>query len=326
VKTQPGQTTQNTTAGAVGPKRSAVPLLLLFLGVAGCWGMNSVAMRVAGRSVPPLSVATVRALLGGLLLLVIARIRRADWPRGRAEWVGLAWIAFFMTGLSTASLFLAAKNAPAGINSIFTNTMPLFTALLAPMLLNERVTRRVAMGLGVGLTGTVIVAWRAIHGQVRLIGIVFGVVGAITAAMGSIMYKRHPLPRLNRLMAVAVQLLMSSLVLGIAAIPDDRSHMRFPWQFGLSFVYLTVIGLALSFVMFSALLSRATSMQSSAVAYLATVFGVVFGALLLRERLSWTVLVGGVIAILGVAIVQTAQLGGTRRRSRSVAVQIQEER
>jgi drug/metabolite transporter (DMT)-like permease len=83
--------------------------------------------------------------------------------------------------------------------------------------------------------------------------------------------------------------------------------MQMRWQLVLSFVYLAVVGLALSFVMYSELISRATAMQTSAVSYLATVIGVLAGAILLRERLSWLVLVGGVIAIAGVAIVQTSQ-------------------
>ena len=265
-------------------------------------------MKVTGRTVPPLTVATARALIGGSLLLLVARRTGADWPRTRAEWTGLGWIAFLMTGVSTAGLFLAAKNAPAGLVSIFSNLMPLFTAMFAPVLLNEKISRRVVTGLLVGLSGAVIVAWRAIHGEVRPLGVVFGLIGAITAALGSIMYKRFPLQRLDRLMIVAVQLLLSSVVLGVMAAPENRSHMTFPSQFVFSFVYLTFIGLAVSFVFWSELLSRSSSMQSSAVAYLATVVGVIAGAVLLGERLSGMVLIGGVIAIAGVAIVQLDQL------------------
>jgi drug/metabolite transporter (DMT)-like permease len=185
--------------------------------------------------------------------------------------------------------------------------MPLFTALLAPILLGERIRSQVALGLVVGLAGTVVVAWRAIHGDVQPEGIAWGVMGAVTAALGSIFYKRFPVPRLDRLMVVGCQLVVSCVALSIAAIPDDRSHMSFPWQFVVSFVYLVFIGLALAFVAWSELLSRASSMQSSAVAYLSTVFGVLFGALFLGERLSWTVLLGGAIAIVGVALVQYAQ-------------------
>ena len=285
-----------------------IPAFVLFGFVATCWGLNSVAMKVTGRTVPPLTVATARALLGGTSLLLVARRTGADWPSGRQEWIGLGWIAFLMTGLSTAGLFLAAKNAPAGLVSIFSNLMPLFTAMFAPLLLKEAISRRVVIGLLVGLSGAVLVASRAVNGEIKPSGVVFGLVGAVTAALGSIMYKRFPLARLDRLMAVAVQLLLSSVVLATLAAPENRSQMTFPWQFRLSFVYLTFVGLAMSFVLWSELLSRSSSMQSSAVAYLATVVGVVAGALLLGERLSGRVLIGGAVAIAGVAIVQLDQL------------------
>jgi drug/metabolite transporter (DMT)-like permease len=179
---------------------------------------------------------------------------------------------------------------------------------MAPTLLKERISSKIMLGVSVGMLGAVVVAWRAIAGEVRPIGVFYGLAGAFASALGSVLYKRYPLPRLDRTMVIGVQLAMSSVVLGVLAIPDDRSQMKFRWQLALSFVYLAIIGLALSFVMYSELISRASAMQTSAVSYLATVIGVMAGAVLLKERLSWLVLVGGVIAIVGVAIVQTAQL------------------
>lgn len=291
-----------------------VPPIVLFVGVAFCWGMNTVAMKVAGRYVPPLTIAAARSLVGGILLLTIARRRHSDWPQGRAEWRPIVALAIVMTGLTTAALFLAAKNAPAGIVSIFTNTMPLWTAIMAPVFLSEKLRSGVLVGLAVGLCGTVLVAWRAVDGEIKVQGVVFGLVAALMSAGGSILYKKYPLPRLDRTMVIGVQLSISTVVLAALAIPDDRSDMQLRWQLVLSFVYLAFIGLAVSFVMFSELVSRATAMQSSAVAYLATVFGVVLGALMLHERLSLLVLVGGVVTIVGVAIVQF----GEQLRSRFV--------
>lgn len=266
--------------------------------------MNSVAMKVAGRYIPPLTVAAARSLVGGVVLLAIARRGHSDWPRGRDEWRPIVALAVVMTGLTTAALFLAARNAPAGIVSIFTNTMPMWTALMAPIFLSEKLRSTVLAGLAVGLFGTVIVAWRAVEGEIKVAGVIFALFAALMSAGGSILYKRYPLPRLDRTMVIGVQLAISTVVLGLLAIPDDRSNMQLRWQLVLSFVYLAFIGLAVSFVMFSELVSRATAMQSSAVAYLATLFGVVLGAVLLRERLSWLVLIGGVVTIVGVAIVQ----------------------
>lgn len=281
-----------------------VPTFVLFVAVASFWAMNTVAMRVAGRTVPPLTVAATRAVVGGLVLTAVARRNRADWPRGRAEWAGITAIAVPMTGLSTALLFLAARNVPAGLVAIITNTMPLFVAVLAPLLLREKTTVRSLVGIAIGLFGTVLVAWRAIEGEVRPLGVAFAVGAAATSALGSIMYKRYPVPRLDRTMVVAMQLFISAVLLGLMAVPDDRSSMSFPWTFTLSFVYLSLLGLALSFVCFSELLRRSSGLQASAVAYLATVLGVVFGAVLLHERLSWMTLLGGAIAIIGVAVVQ----------------------
>lgn len=281
-----------------------IPTWVLFISVASFWGLNMVAMQVAGRQVPPMTVAAARSLVGGLVLFALARRRNARLPNTPEEWKAIAAIALLMTGMSTAFLFLAVQNAPAGLASILANTMPLFTAILAPIFLNERVNLKSGLGLVLGLAGAVIVAWQAIEGDVKPAGVIYGILGAVTAALGGILYKKFPLPGLDRLMAVALQLLMSCAVLLVVAVPEDRSAMTFRWTFWLSFVYLSLLGLAMSFVFFSELISRGNALQASAVAYLSTILGVLFGAIFLKERLSPSVLLGGAIAILGVAIVQ----------------------
>jgi drug/metabolite transporter (DMT)-like permease len=270
--------------------------------------MNSVAMRYAGRFGPPLTIATFRAVVGTLILLALARQAGADWPRGKHEWTGVGLIGLFMTGISTACLFLAAKNIPAGLVSILSNTMPLFTAILAPLVLKERLTRHVVAGLVIGLMGSILVGWRAIGGDIKPIGLVLGLAAGLFTAIGSVLYKKYPLERLDKRMLVGCQLGASAIVLGVLSIPDDRTTFTFKPMFFLAFGYLSLIGLALSFVMYSELLSRATALRSGSAAYLATLLGVVFGALLLGERLSGLVLIGGAVTIAGVALVQYAQL------------------
>jgi drug/metabolite transporter (DMT)-like permease len=294
-----------------------IPIPVLFCGVAFCWGMNSVAMRYAGRFGPPLSIAAARSAVGATMLLILARRSGARWPNGRQEFAGVAAIGIFMTGISTACLFLAAKQIPAGLVSIFSNTMPLFTALLAVLVLKDKVTPLVVGGLLIGMCGTVIVGWRSLHGDISAIGILYGLGGGFFTAIGSVLYKRFPLEALDKRMLVGCQLAVSAAVISILAVPDDRSRFDFAPMFWLTFAYLSLIGLALSFVMYSSLLSRASVMVSGSAAYLATVCAVLLGWMLLDERLSWLVLIGGAVTIGGVSLVQVAQYG-TASRARAV--------
>ncbi len=287
-----------------GEAMKRVPIPVLFVGVAFCWGMNSVAMRYAGRYGPPLTIAAVRAVVGASVLLLLARRSGARWPKGSQELIGVALIGFFMTGISTACLFLAAKRIPAGLVAIFSNTMPLFTALLAVLILHDKIKPQVVAGLIVGLAGTVIVGWQSLHGDIGIVGILLGLGGGFFTAIGSVLYKRYPLEGLDKRMLVGCQLAVSAVVIGLLSVPDDRSTFNFTPMFWLTFAYLSFIGLALSFVMYSALLSRGSVMVSGSAAYLATVFGVLLGWLLLSEHLSLLEIVGGAVTIAGVALVQ----------------------
>jgi drug/metabolite transporter (DMT)-like permease len=289
-----------------------VPVAALFVGVAFCWGMNSVAMKYVGRFGPPLTIAAARAVVGSAVLVVLARRSKFDWPRGSDEWIRVGLIGLFMTGISTACLFLGARLIPAGLLSILSNTMPLFTAVFAPLLLKERLTARLSGGLLIGLCGTILVGWRAIHGKIQPAGVLLALGAAMFTAFGSVLYKKFPLVRIERQMLVGCQLAVSAVVLGAMSIPGHHKAFTFKPMFFVAFAYLSIIGLALSFVMYSELLSRATAMQSGSASYLATVIGVVLGSVLLGERLSWLVLLGGAVTIAGVAIVQISQMRSTR--------------
>ena len=114
--------------------------------------MNAVAMRVAGRYVPPLTIATARSVFGGGVLLVIARRGKADWPRA---WPWLIGNALAGPSFGVACYQWALMTTPTNIVLPIVATTPLLVIPLAHFLEGERITRRAVVGGIIAVAGVV---------------------------------------------------------------------------------------------------------------------------------------------------------------------------
>lgn len=134
-------------------RRSAWLLLILVIVL---WGANWPVMKFGLAYIPPLSFATLRMLMGALVLFLVAAWRgQLGWP-ARGDWpvvlgVGLLQMAGFL-GLVT----LALRYVPAGRSSILAYTTALWVAPLAVLLLHERLRALQIAGLVLGLAGVAV--------------------------------------------------------------------------------------------------------------------------------------------------------------------------
>jgi drug/metabolite transporter (DMT)-like permease len=144
---------------------------------------GSILVRFA--SAPALAVAFQRIFLASLLLFpfAIAGLRRAwpSLPRGRRLALlgcGVALALHFATWIASLSFTTVAASV------LLVNTAPLFSIGFSFVLLNERVSRRVAIATALALAGAIVIAlgdWRS--GAQSLFGDVLALVGAATLSL-----------------------------------------------------------------------------------------------------------------------------------------------
>ena len=281
-----------------------IPTFALVVLVSAIWGSNFVAMKLILLHMSPLLMGTVRAFLAGLFLLGLVRLRGIGLPERAEEWRAIAVIALFMTTLSSACFALGIARVSAGLAGLLSNTMPLFTLILAGPLLGERPGLLAWLGLLVGFLGTAVIAWPTLSGEGEILGILFVMAAPASWALGSILMKRHDLGHVHPLAMVAVQLLMSALGLGVlAGVFEGFGRFEPAPALWLPLLYAALPALAFAFVLWTEILRRGSAVQASATAYLVPLVGVGFAAWWLGERLSTLEIAGGALVLSGVAAV-----------------------
>ena len=214
-------------------------------------------------------------------------------------------VAFFIL------LVFGVSRVPAGFASLMSSTMPLFTAVLSLLMLGLRVNTAGVVGLVVGFVGTAVLASPALEGEAKLVGAVSLLLSALAWAYGTVYMKWRDFTSVTPIMLVGIQLVMSAvLLLPFAVLVEDVGSTD--WSLGLfvPMLYAAIPSNAVTFSLMATVVRRATPTQAAASAYLIPVFGVGFGWLIRDERLGIAELVGGLLVVIGVAIVVTR---GNRR-------------
>ena len=252
----------------------------------------------------PLALAALRTSVGAPFLLAIAMFRGEKLPQNRQQWMAVWWISLAITTVSSGFLVLGISRLSPGLAAMLSATMPLFTAIIAVLVLAELPGRRGYLGLLIGLFGAVCLAMPAFGSGNTTLGIVFSLISSISWAVGAVLNKRLPgALEISPLMLVALQITFSAVCLHLAVpFVEDWSDTSMGWGLALPLLYAGIPSLAVTFYLFASVLRRAPAIQGAAVAYLTPFFGVLFSWLLVGDRLGTFEILGGALVVTGVAL------------------------
>ena len=120
--------------------RQATPLFVLatIVLIAMLIGGNFSALKFALDHTSPFLLASMRTVIGGTFLVVLAISRGERFPTDRVILGRIFVVGFSITTVSSALLVFGVSRVPAGFASLVSSTMPLFTAVLSLILRGGR--------------------------------------------------------------------------------------------------------------------------------------------------------------------------------------------
>lgn len=132
------------------------------------WSTGWIVARYAAPDADPLTFLALRYVFAAAAVAAIALVSRASWPAGpgaacHAMVSGILLHAIYLGGVWWA----VSRGVPAGISALIAALQPIMTAALAPILVNERVTGRQWLGIGIGLAGIALVIGPRLSGLDR---------------------------------------------------------------------------------------------------------------------------------------------------------------
>ena len=285
---------------------------LLFLALGLIWGSAYLAVEVVGTAVGPLTLVALRLGIGAAALGMAVRVRSEPTPPTSA-WPHIVVVA--VTGLVVPFSLItwSQRDIDAGLASVFNAATPLFTVVLAGLLLgDEGLSGRRLLGVLVGFGGVVIVVGGGIHGGGEPLALL-AMVGAVLSLAVTAVWTRGFLRGLRPLALASGQVRTGFLIVAVLAAALERPTLiGVPVAAWLAVAWLGVVVSGVAPLLFFRLVLRWGAGRTAVVNYLIPIVGVVLGAAFLAEELQPSVVLGGLVIAVGMRLATGPTI--TRRR------------
>ncbi len=255
------------------------------IGFSALLGLNQVLIKIVNTGLQPVFQAGLRSLLAFPVILIFALVmrRRLSMSDG-SFWPGMLTGLFFTSEF--VLLFLALDYTSVARTSIFFYTMPFWVAIGAHFLLpDERLTGVKIVGLLLAIGGVVLALSQndAPASPNAFIGDIMCLVGAMLWAAIALTTRATNLKNATPEMQLVYQLAVSGPLIMVAALffgPFIRELELHHWGI---FSFQVVVVVAAGFSFWFWLLSKYPTANMASFGFLAPVFGVAFGWLILSE-------------------------------------------
>jgi drug/metabolite transporter (DMT)-like permease len=276
------------------------------------WGGSFLFMKVALDAFQPAQVALGRIILGALTLAAIMAFTRRRWPRERRVWLHMIVVALFFCVVPFVLFAWAAQSLPSGLSAILNATTPLWTMLIAVVVLpSERMTTRRTVGVLIGAVGVAVVMglWDVVSSPefAASVPAQLACLGATASYGVALGWMRRFITGSHRHDSVTIAATQMAVAGGLAlALVPLLALTPVAWSPApvAALLALGCLGTGIAYVWNTRVVSEWGAVGASTVTYVIPVVGVALGILVLGERFSPNQLVGAVIVICGVLLVQ----------------------
>jgi drug/metabolite transporter (DMT)-like permease len=265
------------------------------------WGSAFVAIRDAGETLSPGSLALGRLLVALVVLGVVASIWPEPLPQ-RQDLLRIAAFGVLFLGVYSVTLNAAERRVDAGTAAMLINTGPILVAILAGIFLKEGFPRWLFAGCAVAFSSCVLIGLANAQSDSRAgLGIALLILAALAYATAVVIQK----PVLARVSPLQVTWLgcTAATVVCLPFAPALVGELDAAGATGIAWmVYLGVAPTALGFATWAYALRRMSAGRLASLAYLIPVVAILLGWALLGETPPWLAAVGGALCLAGVAL------------------------
>ena len=282
-------------------------LKLIFLSV--LWGGSFFFVGVAVDQLTPLTIVMMRLVPAAITLWIFLLVSGIKVPMTWRVWRSFLLIGLINNALPFSLIVWAQTSISSGLASIFNATTPLFTVLIAGLLLiDERLTLAKIVGILLGFFGVIVMV-----GPATLSGLGSDVLPQLAILLAAICYG-FAAPYGRKLLAQGIdgrviatgQVTASATMVTLMAIifqqPLEELAVASPASWG-AVIALAVLSTALAYLLYFHLLSTIGATNISLVTFLVPVSAIVLGVVILNESLKLEEVIGMLFIGLGLACI-----------------------
>lgn len=269
--------------------------------LASLWGASFMFIRMAVPHFGPVPLSGTRSLIAALMLTPLMLLK-GQWPAFRQAWPHLLVIGLISTALPFSFLSISTQYTSAGFASILNALTPIFSALVAWLWLKEYLTPAVVVGILLGFGGVFVMVFdrETISSSFPLLPILAGLGGTLLYGLTGNYSRRYMTQVPVLTISAGSQVFATLLLLPVAIVQWPQEPIP-----ASSWLYACVLGMActgLAYILYFGLLEKVGVARTVIVTYLVPVFAMLWGFLVLDERITLQMLAGAACILCGIGL------------------------
>jgi drug/metabolite transporter (DMT)-like permease len=275
------------------------PVVFILLWSSG-WVAAKFGVMVSG----PLTFLVIRFAVASLFFVAIAVLSGARWPSDGTELGRTLLSGVLLHGGYLGPVWWAiGAGVPAGLSGIIAGLQPLLTALAAPYVLDERLSRAQKMGLVLGFLGVALAVLPKLQHQgsagIPWFPVLVNVLGMVSVTFGTIYQKRY-MQGTDIRVAATLQYLAALVIIVPFALLLEPLHVELGWQFAAVLAW-SVLGTSVAAILLLLyLLNKGQVSRVASLVYLVPPLAALQALMFLGEALTLPTIIGTAIAVAGV--------------------------
>ncbi len=305
-------------------RRTSAYLLLLLVSI--IWGTASPVVKYTLQWFDPWIFLTYRFAISALIALPALWLTKTKFPTKSSD-VGLVLITSIISAPLTLWLFFEALTKTTALSgSLFTATGPLLLVLGGAIFFHEKINEHERWGIAITIFGTLITAFSPLlfGGQKDSLGPLEGnliMFAAVIADMSAALLskeavKRNISPSLLAHMGFIIGFVVFVPLLLLRQSPDMiwQTILSAPWQAHVGVLFMAILSGTVAYTIRNIAIKRVEVSESGLFTYLQPLWAAILAVLWLRESITVSYIVGGIIIAVGVIVAENTNNAKKKKR------------
>jgi drug/metabolite transporter (DMT)-like permease len=277
-------------------------------GLAALWGASFLFIRIASPVIGPLLTIQGRVTIAAIALLIYMLFIRQS-TQFKKLWKQYLIIGALNAAIPFILIATAALHLNASMAAIINSMTPLFTALVVWGWMKEKLSVRKWLGILMGMSGVIIlVGWSPLPLTSEvLIAIVLSVLSTVAYSFAGVYAKKNfaGVPALS--VAFGQQMGASLLLIPFTLFQLPDSTAEITPMAAYSVMGLALLCTAVAYLLYFYLIENVGPTKTLSVTFLIPLFGMVWGALFLKEQITLGMIVGLIVILSSIFLILDIQ-------------------
>ncbi len=281
-----------------------IPTLLI---LASLWGSDFMFIKIGVSSIHPSLFTSLRFLIAGITLFIFLKIKRYSFKIELKDILFIILIAIVDVYLPQILISLGERNIASGITSVILSSSPIFTFLLAHLLLkDEKINLYKLFFVILGFLGVFIIFYKELtnSNEFVLISFIFILLASITYGLGVILLKKLSSKIDAYLSCFYLVLFAFFISIPFVVFSKGITNSNFRISSILSLLFVGIVLQAFAYTFFLNAIRRFGASKTSYVGYLVPIFSIIYGSIFLKEVISINLFIGGFLILLSAYFIE----------------------